>query len=78
MTVIAPCVRLCMAVTVFLFGCMSCSEAESSPLGCIPVVALPCSLMPVLGGSWVVISGVRSPLRWVINIVTLLITTPKP
>ena len=28
----------------------------------------------VLGGSWVVISGVISPLRWVISIVTLLIT----
>ena len=27
-----------------------------------------------LGGSWVVISGVRSPLIWVISIVTLLIT----
>ena len=28
----------------------------------------------ILGGSWVVISGVISPLIWVINIVTLLIT----
>ena len=28
----------------------------------------------VLGGSWVVISGVISPLIWVISIVTLLIT----
>ena len=28
----------------------------------------------LLGGSWVVISGVISPLRWVITIVTLLIT----
>ena len=30
----------------------------------------------LLGGSWVVISGVISPLIWVINIVTLLITPP--
>ena len=29
---------------------------------------------PLLGGSWVVISGVISPLIWVITIVTLLIT----
>ena len=28
----------------------------------------------MLGGSWVVISGVMSPLIWVITIVTLLIT----
>ena len=28
----------------------------------------------VLGGSWVAISGVTSPLIWVITIVTLLIT----
>ena len=28
----------------------------------------------IFGGSWVVISGVISPLIWVINIVTLLIT----
>ena len=28
----------------------------------------------ILGGSWVVISGVTSPLIWVISIVTLLIT----
>ena len=28
----------------------------------------------LLGGSWVVISGVVSPLIWVITIVTLLIT----
>ena len=28
----------------------------------------------LLGGSWVVISGVISPLIWVISIVTLLIT----
>ena len=36
----------------------------------------------LLGGSWVAISGVISPLIWVITIVTLLITppidTPKP
>ena len=36
----------------------------------------------VLGGSWVVISGVISPLIWVITIVilliTLLITTHEP
>ena len=32
------------------------------------------SWLPVLGGSWVVISGVISPLIWVIAIVTLLIT----
>ena len=35
-----------------------------------------------LGGSWVVLSGVRSPLIWVISIValliTLLITTHEP
>ena len=38
--------------------------------------------MPLLGGSWVVISGVISPLIWVISIVTLLttqlITTHEP
>ena len=28
----------------------------------------------MLGGSWVVIRGVISPLRWVITIVTLLVT----
>ena len=33
-----------------------------------------CDRESVLGGSWVVISGVRSPLIWVINIVTLLST----
>ena len=32
------------------------------------------ALKHALGGSWVVISGVRSPLIWVISIVTLLIT----
>ena len=36
----------------------------------------------ILGGSWVVISGVLSPLIWVITVVTLLltpfITTPEP
>ena len=40
------------------------------------------SVNSVLGGSWVVISGVRSPLVWVITIVTrlitLLITTHEP
>ena len=40
------------------------------------------ALKHVLGGSWVVISGVRSPLIWVISIVTLLrtllITTHEP
>ena len=30
--------------------------------------------MHLLGGSWVVISGVISPLVWVVSIVTLLIT----
>ena len=30
--------------------------------------------MHLLGGSWVVISGVISPLVWVVNTVTLLIT----
>ena len=30
--------------------------------------------MALLGGSWVVISGVIRPLIWVISIVTLLIT----
>ena len=30
--------------------------------------------LALLGGSWVVINGVRSPLIWVISIVTLLIT----
>ena len=29
-------------------------------------------LLEILGGSWVVISGVISPLIWVISIVTLL------
>ena len=28
----------------------------------------------VLGGSWVVVSGVIGPLIWVVTIVTLLIT----
>ena len=32
------------------------------------------SVSKVLGGSWVVISRVISPLIWVITIVTLLIT----
>ena len=32
------------------------------------------SVATILGGSWVVISGVISPLIWVIIIVTLLIT----
>ena len=32
----------------------------------------------LLGGSWVVISGVISPLIWVITIVTLLITPLIP
>ena len=31
--------------------------------------------LTLLGGSWVVISGVLSPLIWVISIGTLLITT---
>ena len=35
---------------------------------------LPASLLTMLGGSWVVISGVISPLIWVITIVTLLLT----
>ena len=39
-------------------------------------------LEALLGGSWVVISGVISPPIWVTTIVTLLITplrtTPKP
>ena len=34
----------------------------------------PYLLSPLLGGSWVVISGVISPLIWVIMRVTLLIT----
>ena len=33
-----------------------------------------CNIGSQLGGSWVVISGVISPLIWVISIVTLLIT----
>ena len=32
------------------------------------------SVQGVLGGSWAVISGVLSPLIWVISIATLLIT----
>ena len=40
------------------------------------------SVKGLLGGSWVVISGVISPLIWVITIVTLLIgpliTTHEP
>ena len=39
-------------------------------------------LRPLLGGSWVVISRVISPLSWVISIVTLIIspfiTTHEP
>ena len=38
--------------------------------------------MSVLGGSWVVVSGVTSPVIWVMSIVTLritlLITTHEP
>ena len=34
----------------------------------------PCRLHQLLGGSWIIISGVKSPLIRVINIVTLLIT----
>ena len=34
--------------------------------------------MTLLGGSWVVISGLISPLKWVISIVTLLITPEPP
>ena len=34
--------------------------------------------MAVLGGSWVVINGVISPLIWVITIVILLITLLIP
>ena len=35
-------------------------------------------MIPILGGSWVVICGVISPLIWVITIVTLLMTTHEP
>ena len=46
------------------------------------IYGLPLDSLPLLGGSWVVISGVISPLIRVISIVTplttLLITTPKP
>ena len=39
-------------------------------------------MWPLLGGSWVVISGAVSPLIWVISIValliTLLVTTHEP
>ena len=34
------------------------------------------SVKGLLGGSWVVISGVISPLIWAITIVTLLISPP--
>ena len=38
------------------------------------VVFIASGLSTLLGGSWVVISGVISVLIWVISIVTLLIT----
>ena len=41
--------------------------------GC-PPASRAAALAHLLGGSWVVISGVISPLIWVINTVTLLIT----
>ena len=41
--------------------------------GSITIVRL---IIGVLGGSWVVISGVISPLRWVISIVTLYTYNP--
>ena len=43
------------------------------PRGPLPGQLLPLPL-PLLGGSWVVISGVISPLIWVITIGSLLIT----
>ena len=47
-----------------------------------PTVGLTSAPDPVLGGSWVVISRVISPLIWVISIVilliTILITTHEP
>ena len=59
------------------------SVVNSSPaLFCLGLVVqgLQCCLeiLKVLGGSWVVINGVISPLIWVISIVTLLITTHEP
>ena len=57
-------------------------SSDSSPT-CFYAATLPCEHEAVfrahcrpciLGGSWVVISGVISPLLWVISIVTLLIT----
>ena len=40
----------------------------------VTFVASRAGLEPLLGGSWVVISGVISPLIWIITTVTLLIT----
>ena len=49
--------------------------------GCFGVV-LGLGVLVLLGGSWVAISGVISPLIWVLTIVTLLIspliTTQQP
>ena len=49
-------------VTLGVSGCRAWFAAQTPP-----------SLGPLLGGSWVVISGVINPLIWVIIIVTLLI-----
>ena len=46
-------------------------RAGRSHVGSITIVRL---IIGVFGGSWVVISGVIRPLRWVISIVTLLFT----
>ena len=43
-------------------------------LSAVAGVAVWSQSLGLLGGSWVVISGVISPLIWVITIVTLLIT----
>ena len=36
-----------------------------------------CLCLDILGGSWVVISGVTRPMIWVISVVTLLMTPLK-
>ena len=61
----------------------SISTEKYTPIKPILIATAPVQgKLTLLGGTWVVISGVISPLIWVITIVllliTLLITTPEP
>ena len=65
----------CRAVLCIAWHCFVC-RAPAMPC-CNYTSALcmyVCMYVRILGGSWVLISGVISPLIWVISIVTLLIT----